>query len=200
MDSRYEKGKIYKITDIGYNKCYIGSTIQPLYKRFSHHRDTFEYGGCSSAVIFKEYGKDNCKIELIEDYPCSNREQLKARKGYYVEKLKCVNKFIPGGNKSNWDKRSHHKHKEARNERCRQHYETNREKILEQCKVYRENHREEKREKDKKYRENNRDKLNTQKLENILCECGCYSVRSSIARHRKSEKHISLMKQKSESS
>ena len=31
MDSsKYQNGKIYKITDIGYSKCYIGSTCESL--------------------------------------------------------------------------------------------------------------------------------------------------------------------------
>ena len=31
MDSsKYQNGKIYKITDIGYSKCYIGSTCEKI--------------------------------------------------------------------------------------------------------------------------------------------------------------------------
>ena len=60
---------------------------------------------------------------------------------------------------------------------------------------YNETHREEKRERDNEYRENNRDILHATKLELIICECGCQSVRSSIDRHGKSElkKRIELM-------
>ena len=32
--NRYENGKIYKITDVGYNKCYIGSTCESLSKKW----------------------------------------------------------------------------------------------------------------------------------------------------------------------
>ena len=31
--NRYENGKIYKITDTGYNKAYVGSTCESLSKR-----------------------------------------------------------------------------------------------------------------------------------------------------------------------
>ena len=41
-DNKYANGKIYKITDIGYNKCYIGSTIQPLCKRMLGHRQDYK--------------------------------------------------------------------------------------------------------------------------------------------------------------
>ena len=36
--NRYENGKIYKITDIGYNKAYVGSTCESLSKRIERHR------------------------------------------------------------------------------------------------------------------------------------------------------------------
>ena len=76
--NKYENGKIYKITDVGYNKCYIGSTCENLSKRMTHHRTSyFEYGRGQKKTrdvptvvgIFAEYGLENCKIELIEDYP-----------------------------------------------------------------------------------------------------------------------------------
>ena len=104
-ENKYKHGKVYKITDIGYKECYVGSTIQSLSKRFGHHRETYKSGACSSSALFEKYGKDNCKIELIENYPCENREQLKAREGHYIQQLNCVNKFIAGGTKSDWDRR-----------------------------------------------------------------------------------------------
>ena len=36
--NRYENGKIYKITDFGFNKMYIGSTTESLKKRLERHR------------------------------------------------------------------------------------------------------------------------------------------------------------------
>ena len=36
--SGYEKGQIYKIVDVGFNLCYIGSTTEKLVKRFGRHR------------------------------------------------------------------------------------------------------------------------------------------------------------------
>ena len=89
--------------------CYIGPTIQPLSRRLGHHRDTFETHPCSSAIIFKTYGEENCKCELIENVPCEDKEQLKAREGFYIETMECVNKFIAGGKKSDWDKRYYEK-------------------------------------------------------------------------------------------
>ena len=78
--NRYEKGKIYKITDVGYNKCYIGSTVETLSRRISRHRTGYrrllegkKEGNNTSYSLFEEFGMENCKIELIENYPCSWR-------------------------------------------------------------------------------------------------------------------------------
>ena len=38
----------------------------------------------------EEYGLDNCKIELIEKFPCSNIEELRRREGYYIKEFDCV--------------------------------------------------------------------------------------------------------------
>jgi hypothetical protein len=39
----YGKGQIYEITDIGMNKCYIGSTTQPLSVRMAAHRKYYKH-------------------------------------------------------------------------------------------------------------------------------------------------------------
>ena len=73
ITNKYRNGKIYKITDIGYNKCYIGSTCEELSKRLAHHRGDFKkflrgvkVSHTRSYDLFNEYGVENCKIELIE--------------------------------------------------------------------------------------------------------------------------------------
>ena len=40
--NRYENGKIYKLVDVGYNKCYIGSTCESLSKRMERHRKQYK--------------------------------------------------------------------------------------------------------------------------------------------------------------
>ena len=72
--NRYEKGKIYKVVDIGYNKMYIGSTTESLSKRMERHRDKYKdylKGKTDNTRVywlFDEFGVQNCKIELIENY------------------------------------------------------------------------------------------------------------------------------------
>lgn len=106
--NKYETAKIYKLVDIGYTKCYIGSTIEPLSRRMTHHRSSYKnykagkYHYCSSFILFDEYGIDCIKIELIEEYPCNNKEQLVKREGEYIRQEQCVNKVIPGRSTKEW--------------------------------------------------------------------------------------------------
>ena len=55
--NRYEKGKIYKITYIGYNKFYVGSTCENLSKRIERHRTKYNNS---------ETGKTNSKISVFD--------------------------------------------------------------------------------------------------------------------------------------
>jgi len=135
----YSKGKIYKIwspshIDLG---CYIGSTTQPLHKRFWCHKAN--QNRCSSKIFF-EY--DDVRIDLLEEYPCENIEQLSAKEGEWILKGGCVNKRVAG--------------------RARGEYrEANREKLNEEAKKYREANRE----RIIEYREANREKLNEKRRE-----------------------------------
>ena len=78
----YSKGKIYKIIDLTNDDIYIGSTIQTLKQRWSDHQ------------IFREYDKKrkDCKIFLVEDYPCESNEELTEREQYYLDNTECINK------------------------------------------------------------------------------------------------------------
>ena len=55
MENKYQNSKIYKIVDVGYNKSYIGSTVQKLSNRMAKHRS--EYGNksmnCKSFEAFR---------------------------------------------------------------------------------------------------------------------------------------------------
>ena len=42
ISNKYLKGKIYKVVDIGYNKCYVGSTCEELSVRMVRHRDKYK--------------------------------------------------------------------------------------------------------------------------------------------------------------
>jgi len=89
----YQDGKIYKIT--AGNLTYFGSTIQPLSQRLAKHRNDKKAQPNSKFSSFPLLDMPDCKIILVEDYPCERREQLLAREAYYIENHECVNKIKP---------------------------------------------------------------------------------------------------------
>ena len=139
--NRYEHGKIYKIVDNGYNKCYVGSTCESLSQRMARHRKDYSrylketYPTVITVfLIFDEFGIENCKIDLIETYPCRTKEELLQREGHYIQTLECVNKTVVG--------RSKEEKKEIRKSKRREEYLTNKDNVKEKAKEYYQNNRE----------------------------------------------------------
>ena len=138
--NRYEKGKNYKITDVGYNKCYIGSTCESLSKRMEKHRKQYkEYikgriekeDNCN---IFNGFGIENCKIELIENYPCQSKEELFKREGGHIKATECVNRQIAGRKQQEWKLDNPEKAREYYERgqaRARAYYHKHKEEIIE---------------------------------------------------------------------
>ena len=97
--THYDSGKIYKLIHKNHRiqiVPYIGSTTLALSMRMALHRSGYrnviKYGGkCASHKIFDEYGVDNIKIVLIEEYPCKTSAELCEQEEWYLENVKCVN-------------------------------------------------------------------------------------------------------------
>jgi flagellar biosynthesis component FlhA len=112
-ENKYHQAKIYKITDINYTKMYIGSTTQPLCKRFADHKKTYirnQYKS-SSSIIFQEFGIENVKIELIAEVKCENKDQLLQIEGKHIRENKCVNKNVAGRTQKEYDQLPERKQK-----------------------------------------------------------------------------------------
>jgi hypothetical protein len=99
----YQKGKIYKIWSPSNNLTYYGSTVQSLSQRLAKHQYTYK---CfvngdtkSSKTSFLILKYEDYKIELIENYPCNNVEQLRKREGEYIQSNECVNYQVAGRTK-----------------------------------------------------------------------------------------------------
>ena len=102
ITNKYNNGKIYMITDNAYTKKYYGSTIRLLCQRMAGHRNSYKKYSINKSEglttvfeIFNDFGVDNCKIELVEIFPCQSKSELEAREGYYIQQNICVNKYIP---------------------------------------------------------------------------------------------------------
>jgi hypothetical protein len=94
----YKEAKIYAIRSYQTDKIYIGSTCQPLYKRFYQHK---KMNDTSSKEILD---LNDAYIELLENFPCSNRDELKKREGELIRDNNSVNKNVAGRNRCQWYK------------------------------------------------------------------------------------------------
>jgi hypothetical protein len=169
----YQNSKIYKVmSDLG-NKIYIGSTTkQYLSQRMQKHRQdylTHQQGKRNKTTIFElfeEYGTDNCKIILIENYPCSSRDELNAREGHFISTLECVNKIHLGRSSA-------------------QHYQDNKVIICARVKAFYEANKDVINAKDRE-----RGKIH------ITCECGVSHRKDGKSKHLKTKLHLSNMDKK----
>ena len=114
LDIDYNLTKIYSIEPIINHPpehIYYGSTTYKyLSSRMSIHRSDYRNwlesnkNFISVFNLFKTYGLDNCRINLIENYPCDNINEKASREGYYIRSNPCINKNIPGRTKKEYQK------------------------------------------------------------------------------------------------
>ena len=213
----YTKGKIYCLRSHQTDDVYVGSTVESLSNRKAKHKNAYKrfLNGKSNYVTSFEIIKyDDCYIELIEDCPCENKEQLSKKEGEYIRNMDCINKYVAGRTVKEYREDNKEKikekakeYRENNKEKIKEYYEDNKEKIKEKAKEYRENNKEKIRESKKKYRENNKEKIkeyrenNKEKIqeyrkrgrekekEKVVCECGSVVSKHHLARHKRTIKH-----------
>ena len=92
----YSKSKLYCVQSKTANLHYYGSTTQRLSARFCQHKKQLD---CESKHIVCH---DDCEIVLMENYPCDDKHQLRARERWYIENNECINIEIPGRTKKEY--------------------------------------------------------------------------------------------------
>ena len=93
----YQQGKIYKLWSPSQNLVYYGSTIQSLPIRLGGHiahYKNIKYKHQTKAHLVLDC--EDYKIELIEEYPCNNKQQLTSKEKEYIINNECVNKALKG--------------------------------------------------------------------------------------------------------
>jgi hypothetical protein len=128
-------------------------------------------------------------IELIEKWPCSDRDELRAREGKWQRELNCVNKRVEGRTHAQW--------REDNKEACKaysvKYRLNNKDKIRDRDKRYRENNRDTMKAYQTIYKKANKENLKAQQAERFQCCCGSELNRGKIARHKRSKKHRQYM-------
>ena len=114
----YNNGKIYCIRNHVNDKIYVGSTCQSLSKRMAYHRDDCMKSNRYNTLIYKmmrDLGRDNFYIELIEEYPCEDSNQLTRREGELMRDLKAsLNQVIAGRTRGEYKIDSYEKIKQTK--------------------------------------------------------------------------------------
>ena len=87
----YQNSKIYKLWSPEGNEIYIGSTTQSLTTRIRQHRHNAK-ANPTSRILYEKY--TDVRIELLEECPCDNKEQLYKKESDYIKSNNCVNKRI----------------------------------------------------------------------------------------------------------
>ena len=183
--NKYHNTKIYKITDNTHNEQYMGSTVDTLSSRMSSHRSNYKRWKRGEAkfytlfLLFDKYGVENCKIYLVEHFPCENIDEKAAREGYWIKTEDCINKKVEGRSAQEHyrDNRDHIL------EKHQQWYSQNKDKVNERRRAYRRAHPDIR----KEYFRINADKIKARASEIINCViCQKATTRQSMSRHQRS--------------
>ena len=165
----YKNGKIYQLVCNETGEVYIGSTINSLEYRLSKHE--MSTNTCYSKQIID---RNNYYIELLETYPCNNEFELNLKEGEYQRVIECINHNIAGRTK-------------------REYYQDNKEAIDKYRKEWEQDNKEAIAKKKREYRQINLETIKAHKSKVVICECGIKSTKATLARHKRTKKHIDLM-------
>ena len=135
-----------------------------------------------------EIGFERFRIQLIENFHCEDKYQLRQKEGEYIRKIGTLNKLMAGRT----DQEYREENKEKIKEINKKYFQNNKEKLLNYQKEYKIKNEEKLKKRDKEYREINKEKISGI----ITCECGCITSNRNISRHRNSKKHIISMEEK----
>jgi len=207
----YSKGKVYAIRSHQTEMFYIGSTINSLTKRLSSHIADYKIwtrdnkGKWVSSYEVLKY--DDHYIELVENYPCADKNELQKREGELIRKYNknCVNRLIPKRTIKEWcedhkeelaakKKTYRAEHKHAIKARDANYYKNNADKIKVHRAEYYENNKDEQKATMRDYYKKNKDKwiideYKAHRTEKIACPlCNSMVSRGNIATHNKSIK------------
>ena len=106
MSQDFSKAKIYKITNDYNDDVYVGSTCNTLVRRFSMHKSDSKQQCKMNFLLYQlinNIGFERFRIQLIENYPCEDKYQLRQREGYWIKQLGTLNKLIAGRTIKEWE-------------------------------------------------------------------------------------------------
>ena len=132
----YQNGKIYTIRSLSdKDLVYVGSSCQQLCARWNDHKTRCKqtrYHHISLYKTMNDKGIDDFYIELYEEFPCENKEQLTKREGEVIRETGTLNQVVAGRSAKEYFQDN----KEKIKEKARQYYKDNNDEISEKKKEY----------------------------------------------------------------
>lgn len=145
----YKNAKIYLLTDGNLN--YYGSTCNALCRRYAGHIQHYKKyidgkkNWYSAIEILKN---PNHSIQLIENFPCNNKDELHKRERFFIDNNECINKNKPTQTEIERNKQQKYKdykhkwyfeNKDRINKKSIEKYKENADKLKQYQKEYRSN-------------------------------------------------------------
>ena len=189
-ENKYKDGKIYRITDVAYTKCYVGSTCETLCRRMARQRERYIHGkerGRTVNLLFDEFGLENCKIELIQQFSCEDKMELLKQEGYHIRNNNCVNKIIAGRSRAEYWETYKQENKDKIDQKNKKWNENKKEYIRKYRQVYNAKNAG----KHQEYYQSRKHILS----EKHLCGCGMHYTFQHKKRHEKCKHHQEWLKQ-----
>ena len=222
-ENKYKRGKIYKLQSNQTDVIYYGSTIEDiLTNRLSGHRSQYKRwleNKTNYVTSFEIVKYDDCKIILVENYPCNTKSELLARENYYIQNNECINKQIAytGMSKEEYKKYHYEKNSEIVKLRTKKYYTQHKDEIKDYKAKYQIEHAQELKEKRHKYYTEHQDEFKEKckiycethkeelkqkqkqhretNSEIITCECGSQTRKYKLGDHLKTKKHQTFLKE-----
>eukprot|EP00960_Hanusia_phi_P020836 613882-Hanusia_phi.AAC.1 len=218
----YSKSVIYTIRCKNNDSfIYVGSTTQQLCLRWGQHKTHCYHSNNASynMLLYQEIRKtswDDWYIELYEEYPCENIQQLHKREGEVIRVIGTLNRNIAGRDDKQWfednkekireqqkqwreenkEKIKHHRedNKDKAAAYYKQWYEDNKEKLQE----YREDNKQYFKDKWQEYYSKNKSELLKKQKEKKECECGMIISNNWMNKHIKTQRHQNYLTRKND--
>lgn len=183
----YANGKVYKIVNDIDDEIYVGSTRDSLCKRMSSHRSMAKnpLGKYSQGKIYQKMrgcGIEHFRIVLVEEYPCKNKDQLRAREEYWRKELQATLNSV-----------SAYTSKEEAKKRNNDYYHEHHDYFLQKKREYNKKNKEEINKKNREYHKVNKEKIAKHQQEHHFCECGYTYAQNHKQRHLRSKQHAWYM-------
>ena len=126
----YQNGKIYTIRCKSDNTLiYVGSTTMTLSKRMAEHRYASYTNNIRKLYSCVNGNWDDWYIELYEECPCNNKQQLCRREGEIIREIGTLNYEIAGRTLVEWRQENRENNADKMKLYQQEYYQNNFEKL-----------------------------------------------------------------------